>query len=143
MEAIFAIETMQEPRSSSEETDNPSILKNYFSSRTNPSIFISIAPVLLDQSNETSWVFPKLKSASLFLPLFKVSSRSDSSSVWGLLQNSHKNRGILINKIDITEYLSKLLLAPKWGLLILVWAQTLLHFVFRVAIDIFKDYQSL
>ena len=36
----------------------PSILKEDFSSRTDPSIFSSIAPVFLDQSNETSWVFP-------------------------------------------------------------------------------------
>ena len=32
----------------------PQHLKDYFSSRTDPSIFTSIAPVLLDQSNETS-----------------------------------------------------------------------------------------
>ena len=32
----------------------PSILKDDFSSKTDPSIFTSIAPVLLDQSNETS-----------------------------------------------------------------------------------------
>ena len=33
---------------------NPSILKDDFSSKTDPSIFTSIAPVLFDQSNETS-----------------------------------------------------------------------------------------
>ena len=59
---------------------NPSILKNDISSRTDPSIFTSLAPVLLDQSNETSWVFPALKSTSHFLPQSKVSCRSDSSS---------------------------------------------------------------
>ena len=63
-----------------EEKVNPSILKDDFSSRTNPSIFTSIAPVLLDRSNETSWVFPALKSTSHFLPQSTVSRRSDSSS---------------------------------------------------------------
>ena len=32
----------------------PSIIKDYFSSRTNPSIFTSVAPVLLDWSNDTN-----------------------------------------------------------------------------------------
>ena len=58
----------------------PYILKDDFSSRTNPSIFTSIEPLLLDQSNETSWVFPALKSTSHFLPQSTVSCRSDSSS---------------------------------------------------------------
>ena len=48
-------------------------------SQPQPSIFTSIAPVILDQSNETSLVFPALKSTSYFLPQFKVSRRSDSS----------------------------------------------------------------
>ena len=39
-----------------------------FSSRADPSIFLSITPVLLDRSNETRQVFPALKSASHFLP---------------------------------------------------------------------------
>ena len=55
----------------------PSILKNEFSSRTDPFI---LAPVLLDWSNETSWVFLALKSTSHFLPQSTVSRRSDSSS---------------------------------------------------------------
>ena len=46
---------------------NPSILKDDFSSRTDPSIFTSIAPVLLDRSGE-------------FLPQSTVSCRSDSST---------------------------------------------------------------
>ena len=37
--------------------DNPSNLKDYFCLRTDPSIFKSIAPVLLELSNETSYVF--------------------------------------------------------------------------------------
>ena len=35
----------------------PQHLKRWISSRTDPSIFTSIAPVLLGQSNETSWDF--------------------------------------------------------------------------------------
>ena len=37
-----------------EEKVNPSILKDNFSSKTDPSIFTLIAPVLLDQLNVTS-----------------------------------------------------------------------------------------
>ena len=33
---------------------NPNILKDYFSSATDPSIFMKIAPVLLDQSSKKS-----------------------------------------------------------------------------------------
>ena len=65
---------------------NPSILKDDVSSRTGTSIFTSIAPVLLDWSNETSWAFPALKSASHFLFQSTVSFRSDSSS---FSQNVH------------------------------------------------------
>ena len=45
---------IKEPQSNLEEKVNPSILKDYFSSRAHRSIFISIAPVFLDYSNETS-----------------------------------------------------------------------------------------
>ena len=48
---------MEEPQSNLEEKVNPSIVKDDFFSRTGPSIFTSIAPVLLDRSNETSWAF--------------------------------------------------------------------------------------
>ena len=41
-------------RSNLEEKVNPSMLKVDFSSRTDPSIFALIAPVLLDRSDETS-----------------------------------------------------------------------------------------
>ena len=44
------------------------------------SIFTLIVPVLLDQSNKTSWVFPALKSTCHFLPQSTVSPRSHSSS---------------------------------------------------------------
>ena len=52
-----------------QEEVNPSILKDDFSSRTDPSIdvSISIAPTLLNRSKKTSWVFPALKSTKLFL----------------------------------------------------------------------------
>ena len=43
-----------ESQSNLEEKVNPSILKDDFSSRTEPSIFTSIEPVLLDQSKKTS-----------------------------------------------------------------------------------------
>ena len=55
-------------------------VKSEFPSRTDPSIFTSIAPVLLDQSNKTSSVFPALKSTSHFLAQSIVSLRSDWSS---------------------------------------------------------------
>ena len=44
------------------------ISKDDFSSTTDPSIFTSIVPVLLGKSNETSTVFPAVKSTSHFLP---------------------------------------------------------------------------
>ena len=68
LDAVLAIEIMWEPQTNVEEKVNSSILKYYFSSRTDPSIFNPIEPVLLDRSNETSWVFPALKSKSHFLP---------------------------------------------------------------------------
>ena len=48
MEAVLAIEIMQEPQSNLEEKVSPSILKDEFSSTKDPSIFTSIAPVLLE-----------------------------------------------------------------------------------------------
>ena len=53
LEAILAIEIMQEPQSNLEEKVNSSILKDNFSLRTDPSIFTSIE-TLLDRSNKTS-----------------------------------------------------------------------------------------
>ena len=47
------MEPVKEVQSNFEEKDNPSILKDDFSSRTDPSIFTSVAPELLDRSNET------------------------------------------------------------------------------------------
>ena len=55
-------------------------LKDDLSSRTDSSIFTSVAAVLLDWSNETIWVFPALISTSHFLPQSTVSCRSYSSS---------------------------------------------------------------
>ena len=48
------------PQSNLEKKVNPSILKDDFSSRADPSIFISMTTVIWDQSNETSWIFPAL-----------------------------------------------------------------------------------
>ena len=52
LEAVLAIKIMYEPQSNLEKKDKPSILKDDFSSRTAPSIFTSIAPLLLDWSNK-------------------------------------------------------------------------------------------
>ena len=68
-----------EPQSNLEEKVNASILKDYFSSRKDSSIFTSKASVLA-QSNKTSWVLPTLKWKSHFLPQSTVPHRSDSSS---------------------------------------------------------------
>ena len=57
----------------------PRHLKRWFS-WIDLSAFISIAPVLLDQSSKTCWVFPALKPKSYFLHKFTVSRRSYSSS---------------------------------------------------------------
>ena len=61
-----------------EEKENPSILKDDFSSK-NSSVFTLLAVALLDWSNKTCWVSPPLKSASHFLPKHTVSRRSGSS----------------------------------------------------------------
>ena len=42
LETVLAIDIMQEPQFNLEEKDNPSILKDDFSSRTDSSIFTSI-----------------------------------------------------------------------------------------------------
>ena len=67
-------------QSNLEEKVNHSILKDYFSSRTDPSIFTSTAPVFLDQSNTISCIFPALKSTSHMQSQSAVSRRSDSIS---------------------------------------------------------------
>ena len=52
------MKTMYEPNSNSEEKGSCIILKDKFSSKTESSIFTSIAPELLDQSNDQ----PRIKS---------------------------------------------------------------------------------
>ena len=49
-------------------TEPQNIPKYDFSSRIGPFILISMAPVLLDQSNKTSGGFPALKLKNHFLP---------------------------------------------------------------------------
>ena len=72
---------MKEPQSNSiQEAYTSSILEDDFSSKIDPFLFTSIAPELLDWSNERSWVFAALKLTSYFLPQFTVSPRSESSS---------------------------------------------------------------
>ena len=58
--------TTQELQSYLQKKGSPSILTDDFSSSAHPSIFTSIAAEPLDQSNETSVVFPALKSTSHF-----------------------------------------------------------------------------
>ena len=77
MEVVLAIE--KDHQSNLEEKVSTSILKDDFSLKTDLSIFTSIAPVLLDQPNETIQVFPAWKSTSHFLPLSTVSHISASS----------------------------------------------------------------
>ena len=60
-----------------EDKGNLSNLKDVFSLRTGPSIFLSIALGLLGWSNKTSSVLPELKSACYFLPQSTVSYGSD------------------------------------------------------------------
>ena len=60
--------------------DSPGVSKDDFSSRMVPSIFKSLAPVLLAQSNKILSDFPALKSTSYILPQSTVSCRSNSSS---------------------------------------------------------------
>ena len=58
-----------------QEKVNPSILKNDFSSRTDPSIFTSVAPMLFDWLHKT-----KFTEIYKPLPALVQSLRSDSSS---------------------------------------------------------------
>ena len=54
MEAVLSVEIIYKPKSKLEEKDNPSIIKDAFSSRLDPFIFTSTAPELLNCSNKTS-----------------------------------------------------------------------------------------
>ena len=54
LEVVLPVEVMLEPQSNFKERVIPNILKEDFPSRTDPSIFTLIAPVLLDWSSETS-----------------------------------------------------------------------------------------
>ena len=60
-EALLAIEIVQELQFKLEEKVNSQHLKKWFFLKNRLIHFTSIAPLLLDQSNETSWVFPALK----------------------------------------------------------------------------------
>ena len=100
---------------------NPSILKDDFSSRTDPYIFTLIEPVLLNRSNKTSWVSPALKPRSHFLPQSTVSYRSDSSSEansscchrsdgWSDLAKS----SIIFIDSSVTDNIIKKVINVKW-----------------------------
>ena len=118
MEALLAIEIL-------EQKVNPSILKDAFSSRADPSIFTSIALVLLDHSNETKWVFLAMKSTSPFMPQSTVYYRSDSSSEAKSScchqgNNNQRNNNDKISFND-TEKNSILLTSVKEWLLGFLW----------------------
>ena len=78
-----------EPQSNLGEKVNPSILKDYFSSKTDPSTYTSVAPLLLDWSNKTvpfSFLFSfclryynKLKSCIYYILLVCFLSWKESS----------------------------------------------------------------
>ena len=53
LEAALAIQVIEEHQSNLDEKDHLSILKDDFSATTDPTIFLLIAPVLLDQLNKT------------------------------------------------------------------------------------------
>ena len=69
----------------------PQHLKRWISSKENPSISISIAPLLLDQSKETSSIFPAMKLTSHFMPQYTV-SRSFLEKRYFLYSISCKSR---------------------------------------------------
>ena len=54
LEAVLAMEIMQEPQSNLEGKVNPNILKDEFLSTPDPSIFTSIVAVLFEWSSKTS-----------------------------------------------------------------------------------------
>ena len=69
LELVLAIEIMQEPQSNLEEKVKPSILKDYFFLRADPSIHFhlnSTSVFRLVRQNYLS--FPSIKSTSPFLP---------------------------------------------------------------------------
>ena len=80
LELLLGIEIIEEPQSNLEEKIYPSILKDGFSSKADPPIFTSTAPVLLERPNKTSSEFQALKSKRYVLHQSTVSLRSDSSS---------------------------------------------------------------
>ena len=72
LEVVSATEILQEPQSNLEENVNPSIIKDDSSSRTDPSVFTSIAPV----KPRLVEFFQHQKSTSHFLPQSSVSQIS-------------------------------------------------------------------
>ena len=66
MEGVLATEMMQETQSNLENQGNPSFLKDDFSSKTDPLIFTSIAPELLDWSIEQVDFFQHLNHQVTF-----------------------------------------------------------------------------
>ena len=81
METVLAVEIMLESHSSLVEKDNPSILEDDFSSRTDPSIYTSMAPVLLDWSSKNSWVFLAVKSTDHFVSQSTLIRKSELDQI--------------------------------------------------------------
>ena len=79
------------------------ILKNDFSSRADSSIFKSTASELFDQSNQTSWVNPRLKSTDHFLLqsliMFKFRSQLScchESDTWSHLEQRVGSSALIV-----------------------------------------------
>ena len=111
LETTLAIEIMEEPQSNLEDKVNPSILKDDFSSRTDPFIFISVAPVLIEWSHETNWVFPALKSTNHLLPQSTVSCRT-------ILLRTEKVGSIMYHIWYISDINSNFMINFEWFTLV-------------------------
>ena len=64
---------MKEPQSNLEEKVKPNILKDYFASRTDPPIFTSIEPLLLDRTKKPLSFTCTEINKSLLTPVHSVS----------------------------------------------------------------------
>ena len=93
---------VQELQFNLEETVNPSILKDAFSLRTDPSIFTSIAPVLLDWSDEANWFFPAEGSGGQKGQFYLIGSRYLFSFSWSPFEWWYHNSNTLSSGCFIT-----------------------------------------
>ena len=78
LKAVLAIEIMLEPQSNLDERDNDSILKDYISSRRDPSIFTSIACTgVIRPIKQNLFSFSSIKINKVLSAQSTVSCRSD------------------------------------------------------------------